>query len=68
MRTIFFLLAAGVLGWAVWLLFNRVQRFRGELAADARAREMLETWDERRREAERLDAPSMSGKGHHARR
>ena len=55
MRIFVLLLAVAGFGSAAWLLFNKFQRYRGRLAADARAREMLETWDDRAREAKRLD-------------
>ncbi len=55
MRIFVFLIAVAVVASAAWLLFDRLQRYRGRLAADARAREMLETWSERVREAKRVD-------------
>ena len=60
MKIFVFLMAIGVLGSAGWLLVNRFQRYRGSLAADARAREMLETWNERARETKRVDAWSKA--------
>ena len=62
------LLAAGVGGCLLWILFDRLQRYRGKLAADARARELLETWDERDQEAKRVDAWSKPDTRHDARR
>ena len=55
MRAFVFLTVLGVVGSAAWLLFAQYRRYRTNLAADARARELLETWDERSREAKRVD-------------
>ncbi len=43
------------IGAAAWVLFDQVQRYRGKVAANTRARVLLERWDERVRETKRLD-------------
>jgi hypothetical protein len=67
MRVLFLLLVAGACGWIVWMLIGRLQTYRGKLAADARARELLESWDDRQREAQRLDSFIKSDPRHQLR-
>jgi len=56
MKIIFFAMAIGLLGWALWFVLDRLRLYRGHPVSDARRQEIVESSNE----AKRIDAWSKS--------